>query len=67
MRVGFITWMAALARRIPLLMALGMPGPASAQGTPGAPGLGPEGCYWRGTTADVIISACTAQLRKDPA
>ena len=71
MRVGFITWMAALARRIPLLMALGTPGLASAQGIPGAPagapGLGPEDCYWRGTTADVIISACSAQLRKNPA
>jgi hypothetical protein len=71
MRVGFIAWIAALARRIPLLMALGMPGLAWAQGTAGAPprapGLGPEDCYCRGTTADVIISACTAQLEKDPA
>jgi len=31
------------------------------------PGLGPEDCYWRGKTADVIVSACTAQLHKDPA
>ena len=68
MRVGFIAWIAALARCIPLLMALWMPGLASAQGTPeaptGAPGLGPQNCYWRGTTADIIISACTVQLRK---
>ena len=68
MRVGFIAWIAALARCIPLLMALWMPGLALAQGTPeaptGAPGLGPQNCYWRGTTADIIISACTVQLRK---
>ena len=67
MRVGLIDWIAAIAPRIALLMALMIPDLVSAQGTPGAPGLGPEDCYWRGKTADVIISACTAQLGKDPA
>ncbi|MBO0741627.1 MAG: tetratricopeptide repeat protein, partial [Hyphomicrobiaceae bacterium] len=72
MRVGFITGITALARPIPLLLTLlAMPGLASAQGNPGAPqsatGIGPQDCYWRGKTADVIVSACTAQLEKDPA
>ena len=71
MRVGVIAWVAPVAGCITLLMTMGMPGLASAQGTPGAPpkmpGLGPEDCYWRGKTADVIVSACTAQLHKDPA
>ena len=48
-------------------MASGMrasPGPRALSGSACSR---PEDCYWRGTTADVILSACTAQLRKDPA
>ena len=67
MRIGFVALMVAAARRLPLLVTLAMPGLASAQTTPAAPALGPEDCYWRATRPDVIISACTAQLRKDPA
>jgi tetratricopeptide (TPR) repeat protein len=70
-RVSVIAWIAPVAGCIAFFLTVGMSGPASAQGTPGVPpstvGLGPEDCYWRGKTADVIVQACTAQLRKDPA
>ena len=71
MRVSVVTWIAPVGGCITFLLTMGMSGLASAQGTPGAPpstaGLGPEDCYWRGKTPDVIVSACTAQLGKDPA
>jgi hypothetical protein len=46
MRVGVIAGIAPVVGSITLLVTMAMPGPASAQGTPGAPpgapGLGPQ-------------------------